>query len=183
MSSTLRFPIGEPAWNKIKWKLLRLVEQRYFWVLFTGLRYAKTCFRADANRRRPRSACASAQTDQDLCSSLTYSLDSIECINGKQMHGWHFAHAQGESEFVLFAHARRHVFALRGQNKVQTLIWCTAHAICSCLEFILLHFNSINLDGQVKYPCKRCRFRGVISKVSTQSVIVHYYYYYYYYDT
>ena len=104
-------------------------------------------------------------------------------INGKQMHGWHFAHAQGESEFVLFAHARRHVFALRGQNKVQTLIWCTAHAICSCLEFILLHFNSINLDGQVKYPCKRCRFRGVISKVSTQSVIVHYYYYYYYYDT
>ena len=34
-------------------------------------------------QRRPRSACASAQSDQDLRCPLTESLDTIECINGK----------------------------------------------------------------------------------------------------
>ena len=31
-------------------------------------------------QRRPRSACASAQSDQDLRCSLTETLDTIECI-------------------------------------------------------------------------------------------------------
>ena len=35
-------------------------------------------------QRRPRSACASTQSDQGLYSSLTESLDTTECMNGEQ---------------------------------------------------------------------------------------------------
>ena len=38
-------------------------------------------------QRRPRSACASAQSDQDLHCLLTESLDTAECIDGEQMPG------------------------------------------------------------------------------------------------
>ena len=38
-------------------------------------------------QRRPRSACASAQTDQGLRCPLTESLDTTECINGEQIPG------------------------------------------------------------------------------------------------
>ena len=40
-------------------------------------------------------------------------LDTIECINGKQMPRWDFAHAWDESESAHFAHAGRHPF-IRG---------------------------------------------------------------------
>ena len=65
-------------------------------------------------QQRPRSACASAQSDQDLRCPLAESLDAIELINGERMPGWDFAHAWDESEYVHFAHARRHLFAWRG---------------------------------------------------------------------
>ena len=65
-------------------------------------------------QRRPRSACASAQSDQGLRCPLTETSDIIECINEEQMPRWDFAHAWDESESVLFAHGRRHVFAWRG---------------------------------------------------------------------
>ena len=38
-------------------------------------------------QQRPRSACASAQSDQGLHCPLTESLDATECINGAQMPG------------------------------------------------------------------------------------------------
>ena len=41
-------------------------------------------------QRRPRSACASAQSDQGLPWPLTESLDIIECINVEQRRGWSF---------------------------------------------------------------------------------------------
>ena len=56
-------------------------------------------------QRRPRSACASAQADQDLRYPLTESLDAIECNNRKQTPGSDFAHAWNECESVHFAHA------------------------------------------------------------------------------
>ena len=67
-------------------------------------------------QRRPRSACASAQPDQDHRCPLTELLENIECINGEQMPGGVLAHAWDESESVLFAHARRHIFNWRGIN-------------------------------------------------------------------
>ena len=68
-------------------------------------------------QRRPRSACASAQYDQGLRCPLTDSLDTIECINVKQMPASEFAHAWDESKSVHFAHVRRHLFV------------CAAHII------------------------------------------------------
>ena len=53
-----------------------------------------------------RSATASAQSDQDLHCPLTKSLDTIECINRKQMLGLDFAHAWDESEYVHFVQVR-----------------------------------------------------------------------------
>ena len=43
-------------------------------------------------QRRPRSACASAQSDQGLHCPLTESWDTIKCFNGDQMSGWDFAY-------------------------------------------------------------------------------------------
>ena len=49
-------------------------------------------------QRRPRSACASAQSDQGLCCPQTESLDTIECFNGEKMPGLDFkiAHVQDD---------------------------------------------------------------------------------------
>ena len=41
---------------------------------------------------RSRSACASAQSDQGLCCSLTESINTTEYLNGEQRPGWYFAH-------------------------------------------------------------------------------------------
>ena len=46
-------------------------------------------------QRRPRSAWASAQSDQGLHCLLTESLDATECINGEQQPGY-FGHAQDD---------------------------------------------------------------------------------------
>ena len=53
-------------------------------------------------QRRPRSACASAQSDQGLHCPLTESVDTVECNNGEQMPGRNFTHACDESESVHF---------------------------------------------------------------------------------
>ena len=60
-------------------------------------------------QQRPRSACASVQSDRGLHCPLTESLETIKCISGEQMPGWDFAHARGES--VHFAHVPRHLFS------------------------------------------------------------------------
>ena len=36
-------------------------------------------------QQRPRSACASAQSDQGLCCPLTESFDTIKCIRGERL--------------------------------------------------------------------------------------------------
>ena len=44
-------------------------------------------------QRRPRSTCASGQSDQGLYCLLTESLDTTECMNGEPKPGWYFVHA------------------------------------------------------------------------------------------
>ena len=47
-------------------------------------------------QRRPRLACASAQSDQGLHCLLTESLDTTECMNAEQSSELYFAHEQGD---------------------------------------------------------------------------------------
>ena len=58
-----------------------------------GPRNAKTSS-GICGQRRPRSACASAQSDQGLRCPQTESLNTIECFNGEQMPGRDFAHVK-----------------------------------------------------------------------------------------
>ena len=51
---------------------------------------------------RPRSACASAQSDQGLPCSVTESLYTREYINGEQRPGWYFAHAPDDLYLRIF---------------------------------------------------------------------------------
>ena len=67
-------------------------------------------------QRRPRSACASAQSDQGLRFPLTEWLVTIKCISGKQMPGWDCACAD-KTETPHFVHVRRHLFAWRDPYK------------------------------------------------------------------
>ena len=69
-------------------------------------------------QRRPRSPYDSAQSDQDISCPLAEPLNTIECVNREQMPGLDFAHAWNKSEYVHFAHSRKHLFAWRGQNSV-----------------------------------------------------------------
>ena len=50
-------------------------------------------------QQRRRSACASAQFDQDLPYPLKESWDTTECTNGEQGPGRYFAHAQEVPNF------------------------------------------------------------------------------------
>ena len=45
-------------------------------------------------QRRPRSVCASAQSDQGIHCPLTEALATSECMNRERRPGWYFAHAQ-----------------------------------------------------------------------------------------
>ena len=47
-------------------------------------------------QRKPRSDCASTQSDLGLRCPLTESLDTLECINGEQRSGCDFAHARDD---------------------------------------------------------------------------------------
>ena len=58
----------------------------------------------------PKSACASAQSDQGLRCPQTESLDTIGGINGEPMPGRDFAHVQDNVNCVHFAHAQIHFF-------------------------------------------------------------------------
>ena len=57
-------------------------------------------------QRRSRSACASAQSDQDLHCPLSESLDTTECMNGEQK--LILCACAGWSEFAHFAYNWRH---------------------------------------------------------------------------
>ena len=80
-------------------KIILCISSRQF--LFAdrpvyGPRHAKNVSSDMCGQRRPRSACASAQSDQDLCCPLTDSLDTTECIPGEEMPWWDFAHVQDD---------------------------------------------------------------------------------------
>ena len=62
-------------------------------------------------QRRPRSACASAQSDQGLHCPLTESLDTTECMNGDQRPEWYLAHVQDDLNQRIFSHIQRHFLA------------------------------------------------------------------------
>ena len=91
---------------------------------------------------RPRSACASAQSDQGLHCPLTESLDTIKCINGKQMPGWDFAHEWDESESVHFVHVRRHLGPV-----VQRVVSLTSSLRVILLRVILSPASVAQLDA------------------------------------
>ena len=63
-------------------------------------------------QRKPKLACASAQSDQASHCSLTEWLDTTGCIYIEQMSRWCFAHAQDDLN-AHFAHVRKHFFAWR----------------------------------------------------------------------
>ena len=59
-------------------------------------RTKRKCVFGICEQRRPRSACASTQSEQGLHSPLTESFDTIECVSGKQMHGLDFTHVKDD---------------------------------------------------------------------------------------
>ena len=85
-------------------------------ILIKWVEPCEKAFSSTYGQQRPRSACASAQSDQGLRCPLTESLVTIWCINGEGMPGWDFAQAWDESASVHIAHARKHFFARRRPN-------------------------------------------------------------------
>ena len=95
-------------------------------------------------QRRHRSACASAQSYQDLCWLQTKLLDTIECFNGEQnTRIWRSAYA-GWCESAHFAYARRHLFIWRGPVNDLKYFWNDKKII----NVISLERNSIYLIQQ-----------------------------------
>ena len=52
-------------------------------------------------QRSPRSACASAQSDQGFHCPLIESFDTTECKNGEQRPRWYFVHAQDDLDLLI----------------------------------------------------------------------------------
>ena len=63
---------------------------------YVGPCHAKNVSSGKCGQQRPRSDCASAQSDLGLRCPLTEPLDTTECMNGEKRPGWYFAHAQYE---------------------------------------------------------------------------------------
>ena len=80
--------------NKTKLSLNSSVDKSYAY-LGRSLRKRVIC-----GPRRSRSACVSAQSDQDLRCQLNESLDTTECISREQMPGCDYANAWDDSESV-----------------------------------------------------------------------------------
>ena len=90
-------------------------------------------------QQMPRSACASAQSDQGLHCPITESLDTTEYMNWDQRPGW--------SESARVAHARRYYFSLEEarmfwyeSNKI-ALIW-SSNNIIATLD-LLKHYQNL----------------------------------------
>ena len=64
-------------------------------------------------QQRPKSACVSAQSDQDLPCPLTESLNTTECMNGEQRPGRYFAHVQDDLNLRILCVLKRHFFTSR----------------------------------------------------------------------
>ena len=82
----------------------------YMWAAPCEKVYSGIC-----GQRRPRSACASSQSDQGLRCPLTESLDTIYIyISMEIICPDETLRMRGMNLNVHFAHARRHIFAWRG---------------------------------------------------------------------
>ena len=74
-----------------KWHILHLRKTVCFWAMPCENMSLGIC-----RQPRPRSDCASAQSDQGLHCLQTKSLDTIECFSGEQMPTWNLVHAQND---------------------------------------------------------------------------------------
>ena len=107
---------------------------------------------------RPRSACASAQSDQGLHCPLTEPLDTTECMTGEQRPGCYFAHAQDDVNMRILRTLKAHFRFTRlkcnlhpgtGGNKQTTILnnyysyfpWNTKWRF---IRFVYYHKNRIN---------------------------------------
>ena len=99
--------------------------------------------------RRPRSVCASAQSDQGLRCPLIESLDTIKWINGEQVPGRDFALAWYETKSVRFFACSMTHFRLAGPDKIAALLWLSLFFITkTCLynfDPIKPHFYIVKL--------------------------------------
>ena len=89
---------------------------KWIWSRDTHIILAAPCQNVSSGicgQRRPRSAYASAQSDQGLHCPLTELLNTTEYVNGEQMPGCYFAHAQADLN-THFAHVRMYFFACSG---------------------------------------------------------------------
>ena len=102
-------------------------------------------------QRRPRSACASAQSDHGLHCPLTESLDTTECMYGEQRPRWYLLHVQDDLN-LHFAHVWRHFFAWCGPCEMRKVIICQYRKvkvlICLCILALLSGYClSISITG------------------------------------
>ena len=127
-----------------------------------GPRDAKTSLRAYADRM-PRSACASAQSDQGLHCPLTESFDTTEQWRTKaQMRPCACA---GWCESAYFAHAQRYFFAWRGPDGCSQSLFVFV-TICLCHNVSQLGRPLWNVTSGHMRIAKvqiRLRFRAVWS--------------------
>ena len=130
--------------------------------ILNGPRHAKTFLRADTDSEGQDQPAGSAQSDQCLRCPLTESLDTIKCINGEQIPRWDFAQAWDESKSVHFAHARRHLFAWRGQTLVprkQKKTWTRKyhHATIGSRNVALLKLVLKALNHRTETPLQQSK--------------------------
>ena len=64
---------------------LKLDNARKYSIIHVWAAPLKNVSSGICGQRRPRTACASAQSDQDIRCPLAESVNTIECINGEQM--------------------------------------------------------------------------------------------------
>ena len=96
---------------------------------------------------RPRSACASVQSDQGLHCPLTKSLDTTEFMNGEQRHRWYFAYVQKDLNFT---YVQRHI-SLHVPIHVWHRTWKTMIFLLG-LTWNLYTFLPAERDTVAKFP-------------------------------
>ena len=126
-----------------------IVMKFYLFFMISTYKWAalcETCFWVYADGKGPD------QPAHPLSANRT--LDTIECINGGQMLGWDFAHAQYKSDNVHFAHVRRHIFAWLGPYDFYIVLRCTyllskEGSILFHKQVITFQFSLISLSCSV----------------------------------
>ena len=74
------------------------------YIMVQNINWVSSCGNVSSGicgQRRPRSVCASAQSDQGLHCPFPESLDTMECINGEQKPRWNLTHAHDLNPHIL----------------------------------------------------------------------------------